>query len=107
MVGLGASSVDAVKRLSMLAISWMISVKWLALAGSLGGNDGGDTALCMTEVDGKWGCNQGTKLSNLVSRVDNHFGLLNEGKTKDCVYGDIWANPNKESGWSALAREVR
>jgi hypothetical protein len=75
--------------------------------GILGGNDGRDTTLCMTEVDWKRGCVQGTKLSNLVSRVDNHFGLLNEGKTKDCVYDDVWANRNKESGWSALAREVR
>ena len=36
MVGLGASGLDAVNRLSMLAISRMISVKWLALTGSLG-----------------------------------------------------------------------
>ena len=75
--------------------------------GILGGNDGGDTALCTMEVDWKWWCVQGTKLSDLVSRVNNHFGLLNEGKTADCVYGDVWANRNKESGWSALACEVR
>ncbi len=75
--------------------------------GILGGNDGGDTALCTTEVNWKWGCVQGMKLSNLVSRVDNHFGLLNEGKTQDCVYSDVWANRNKESGGSTLAREVR
>ncbi len=46
------------------------------------------------------------KLSNLVHHVDNHFGLLNEGKTKDCVYGDVWSNHNKESGGSSLARDV-
>ena len=73
----------------------------------LGGKDGGDTALCTMEVDWKWGRVQGTKLSDLVSCVDNHFGLLNEGKTKDCVYGDVWANRNKESGGSILTREVR
>ncbi len=55
----------------------------------LGGADVGDTALCTTEVNGKWRCVQGTKLSNLVRRVNNHFGLLNEGKTEDCVYGDV------------------
>ena len=75
--------------------------------GILGGTDGGDTALCTTEVDGKWGCVQGTKLSDLVRRVDYHFGLLNERKTEDCVYGDVWADRNKESGGSSLAREVR
>ena len=75
--------------------------------GILGGNNGGDTALCMTEVDGKWGCVQGTKLSDLVRRVNNHFGLLNEGKTEDCVYSDVWTNRNKESGGIALAREIR
>ena len=75
--------------------------------GILGGTDGGDTTLCTTEVDGTWGCIQGTKLSDLVRRVDNHFGLLNERKTEDCVYGDVWADPNKESGGSSLAREVR
>ncbi len=73
----------------------------------LGGNDGGDTALCTAKVDWKWGCVQGTKLSDLVSHVDNHFGLLNEGKTNDCVYGDVWADCNKESSGSALTREVR
>jgi hypothetical protein len=36
--------------------------------GILGGADGGDTALCTTEVDGKWGCVQGTKLSDLVMK---------------------------------------
>ncbi len=72
----------------------------------LGGANVGDTALCTTEVDGKWRCVQRTKLSNLVHRVNNHFGLLNEGKTEDCVYGDIWSNRNKESGGSSLARDV-
>ena len=28
--------------------------------GILGGDDSGDTALCRTEVDGEWGCVQGT-----------------------------------------------
>ncbi len=74
--------------------------------GILGGANVGDTALCTTEVDGKWRCVQGTMLSNLVRRVDNHFGLLNEGKTEDCVYGDVWSNCNKESGGSSLARDV-
>ena len=78
-----------------------------SIHGILGGTDGGDTALCTTEVDGKWWCVQGTKLSDLVRRVDNHFGLLNERKTEDCVYGDIWADHNKESGGSSLVREVR
>ncbi len=72
----------------------------------LGDADVGDTALCMTEVDGKWRCVQGMKLSNLVRHINNHFGLLNERKTKDCVYGDIWFNRNKESGGSSLARNV-
>ena len=74
--------------------------------GILGGTDVGDTALCTMEVNGKWRCIQGTKLSDLVCCVDNHFGLLNEGKTEDCVYGDIWSNRNKESGGSSLARDV-
>jgi hypothetical protein len=74
--------------------------------GILGGANVGDTALCTMEVDGKWRCIQGTKLSNLVHHVDNHFGLLNEGKTKDCVYGDVWSNCNKESGGSSLAHDV-
>jgi hypothetical protein len=74
--------------------------------GILGGTNSGITTLCMTEVDGKWGCVQGTKLSNLVRRVHNHFGLLNEGKTEDCVYGDVWADRNKESGGSSLTHEV-
>ena len=51
----------------------------------LGSTDGGDTSLCTTEVDGKWGCVQETKLSDLVRRVNNHFCLLNEGKTEDSV----------------------
>ncbi len=64
--------------------------------GILGGANVGDTALCTMEADGKWRCPQGTKLSDLIRRVDNHFGLLNEGKTKDCVYSDVWSNFNKE-----------
>ena len=100
-VGLGRS----IKALDVGNLSDDIS-EVACVDGILGGNDGGDTALCTTEVDGKWGCVQGTKLSNLVRRVNNHFGLLNEGKTEDCVYGDVWADCNKESGGSALAREV-
>ena len=76
MVGLGASKVGNLSD----DISEVACVD-----GILGGNDGGDTALCTTEVDGKWGCVQGSKLSNLVRHVDTHFGLLNEGKTEDCV----------------------
>ena len=75
--------------------------------GILGGTDDGDTTLCTTKVDGELGCVQGTKLSDLVRCVDNHFGLPNEGKTKDCVYGNVGANRNKESGGSTLTRELR
>ena len=100
-VGLGRS----IKALGVGNLSDDIS-EVACVDGILGGNDGGDTALCTMEVDGKWGCVQGTKLSNLVRRVNNHFGLLNEGKTEDSVYGDVWADRNKESGGSALAREV-
>jgi len=71
------------------------------------GTDGGDTTLCMTEVNGKRGCVQGTKLSDLVRRINNHFGLLNEGKTENCVYRGVWADRNKESGGGSLAHEVR
>ena len=92
-VGLGRSK----KALNVGNLSDDIS-EVACVDGILGGNDGRDTALCTMEVNGKWGCVQGTKLSDLVHRVDNHFGLLNEGKTEDCVYGDVWADCNKESG---------
>ena len=101
-VGLGRS----IKALDVGNLSDDIS-EVACVDGILGGNDGGDTALCTTEVDGKWGCVQGTKLSDLVRRVDNHFGLLNERKTEDCVYGDVRADCNKETGGSSLVREVR
>ncbi len=44
----------------------------------LGLIDGWDVTLHAAEVDREWEGIKGTELSDLVSRVDNHFGLLDE-----------------------------
>jgi hypothetical protein len=44
----------------------------------LGLIDGWDVTLCAAEVDREWEGIKGTELSNLVSRIGNHFGLLDE-----------------------------
>ncbi len=37
-----------------------------------------DVTLHVVEVDREWEGIKGMELSNLVSRIDNHFGLLDE-----------------------------
>jgi hypothetical protein len=44
----------------------------------LGLIDGWDVTLCTAEVDREWEGIKGTELSDLVSRFNNHFGLLDE-----------------------------
>ncbi len=72
----------------------------------LGLINGRDMTLCASEVDGEWEGVKGMELSDLVCRVDDHFGLLDEGQAKDGVDGNVGADCNHECSGSPFLREV-
>ena len=59
------------------------------------------------KIDGEWGTFQCAELSDLVSRVDNHLGTLDEGKAEDGVHCDMRSSGDEERTLVAVPCLVR
>ncbi len=66
-----------------------------------------DVTLRTSELNGEWEGIKGMELSDLVCRIEDHFGLLDERQAVDGVDGNIRANCNHESSGSPFLCIVR